>query len=277
MEIIAKSVGKTIYKDGDKRIKVFDENYSKSGILNEALNQARIEETALNIPKILEVKMIEGKWALVMENVEGMIKSIDGYSPISIIVQDFLNLGYNVKYQLFNTADYGVPQTRKRVIIMGVRKDLKAEPCFPEPFLSDANWVTAREAIEDLWTEMDSGTVPNHTSADYSKAKFQEKGQGNKQIEADKPSVTIRAEHHGNIEGHYRSLKPEEPNNKDYWRRLSVRECARLQSFPDSFVFPCKSSSAYRQIGNAVPPVFAWRVAESILDILESANCAGQK
>ena len=71
MEIIAKSVGKTIYKDGDKRIKVFDENYSKSGILNEALNQARIEETALNIPKILEVKMIEGKWALVMENVEG--------------------------------------------------------------------------------------------------------------------------------------------------------------------------------------------------------------
>ncbi len=71
MEIIAKSVGKTIYKDGDKRIKVFDENYSKSGILNEALNQARIEETALNIPKILEVKMIDGKWALVMENVEG--------------------------------------------------------------------------------------------------------------------------------------------------------------------------------------------------------------
>ncbi len=71
MEIIAKSVGKTIYKDGDKRIKVFDENYSKSGILNEALNQARIEETALNIPKILEVKMIDGKWALVMENVQG--------------------------------------------------------------------------------------------------------------------------------------------------------------------------------------------------------------
>ncbi len=71
MEIIAKSVGKTIYKDGDKRIKVFDENYSKSGILNEALNQARIEETALNIPKILEVKMIDGKWALVMEYVQG--------------------------------------------------------------------------------------------------------------------------------------------------------------------------------------------------------------
>ncbi len=71
MEIIAKSVGKTIYKDGDKRIKIFDENYSKSGILNEALNQARIEETGLNIPKILEVKMIDGKWAIVTEFVEG--------------------------------------------------------------------------------------------------------------------------------------------------------------------------------------------------------------
>ena len=71
MEIISKSVGKTIYKDGDKRIKIFDENYSKSGILNEALNQARIEETGLNIPKILEVKMIDGKWALVTEFVEG--------------------------------------------------------------------------------------------------------------------------------------------------------------------------------------------------------------
>lgn len=71
MEIIAKSVGKTIFRDGDKRIKIFDENYSKSGILNEALNQARIEETALNIPKILEVKMIDGKWAIVTEYVEG--------------------------------------------------------------------------------------------------------------------------------------------------------------------------------------------------------------
>ncbi|MBO5089833.1 MAG: phosphotransferase [Clostridia bacterium] len=71
MEIIAKSIGKTIYKDGNKRIKVFDEHYSKSGILNEALNQARIEETGLNIPKILEVKMIDGKWAIVTEYVEG--------------------------------------------------------------------------------------------------------------------------------------------------------------------------------------------------------------
>ncbi len=69
--IVAKRIGKTVYRDGDKCIKVFDENYSKSGILNEALNQARIEETTLNIPKILEVAMIDGKWAMVTEFIEG--------------------------------------------------------------------------------------------------------------------------------------------------------------------------------------------------------------
>lgn len=69
--IIAKRTGKTVYRDGDRCIKVFDHNYSKSGILNEALNQARIEETGLNIPKILEVTMIDGKWAIVTEFIEG--------------------------------------------------------------------------------------------------------------------------------------------------------------------------------------------------------------
>ena len=69
--IIAVRPGKTVYRDGDKCIKVFEENYSKAGILNEALNQARIEETNLNIPKILEILMIDGKWAIVEEFIEG--------------------------------------------------------------------------------------------------------------------------------------------------------------------------------------------------------------
>lgn len=69
--IIAVRPGKTVYRDGDKCIKVFDENYSKAGILNEALNQARIEETNLNIPKILEITMIDGKWAIIEEFIEG--------------------------------------------------------------------------------------------------------------------------------------------------------------------------------------------------------------
>ena len=69
--VIALRPGKTVYRDGDKCIKVFDENYSKAGILNEALNQARIEETNLNIPKIIEVTSIDGKWAIIEEFIEG--------------------------------------------------------------------------------------------------------------------------------------------------------------------------------------------------------------
>lgn len=69
--IIATRKHKTVYRDGDKTIKVFDADYSKADILNEALNQARIEETALNIPKILGVNMVDGKWAIVYEHIEG--------------------------------------------------------------------------------------------------------------------------------------------------------------------------------------------------------------
>ena len=70
-KVIAERGKKTIYRDGDKCIKVFSEDYSKSDILNEALNQARIEETGLNIPKLYEVTVVEGKWAIVSEFIEG--------------------------------------------------------------------------------------------------------------------------------------------------------------------------------------------------------------
>ena len=74
-KIIAVRTDKTVYRDGDLAIKVFDENYSKANILNEALNHARVEETALNIPKLIEVGMVEGKWAIVTEFIEG--KTLD--------------------------------------------------------------------------------------------------------------------------------------------------------------------------------------------------------
>ena len=69
--VIAVRNDKTIYRDGEKCVKVFNTDYSKADVLNEALNQARIEETGLNIPKILEVTMIDGKWAIVSEFIKG--------------------------------------------------------------------------------------------------------------------------------------------------------------------------------------------------------------
>ena len=68
---IAVRTGKTVYRDGDKTIKVFDEDYKKSDVLNEALNQARVEETGLNIPKVIEVTKVDGKWAIVTEYIKG--------------------------------------------------------------------------------------------------------------------------------------------------------------------------------------------------------------
>ena len=71
MEVIAERKTKTVYRDNDKTIKLFVENYSKSNILNEALNQTRVEETELNVPKLLEVTKIENRWALISEYIEG--------------------------------------------------------------------------------------------------------------------------------------------------------------------------------------------------------------
>lgn len=70
-KVIATRDNKTIYRDGDRRVKLFSEGYSKSDVLNEALNQARVEETGINVPKVLEVTTIDGRWAIVSEYVEG--------------------------------------------------------------------------------------------------------------------------------------------------------------------------------------------------------------
>ena len=216
--------------------------------------------------------------AFVAENVDGIRKNKENEekSALDIIIKDFESAGYNVQYKALNAANYGVPQNRVRIIIVGIRNDLDLKMKYPnETFGNDIKpFRTAEEAIDDLWNMIDKTSISNHTSKDYSKAKFYpgKKLQGNNRIAANKPSPTIRAEHHGNIEGHYRSNNPNDINDVTGWRRLSVRECARLQSFPDNFIFPCSSSSAYKQVGNAVPPILAWNVANALYDTLNQKN-----
>lgn len=183
----------------------------------------------------------------VAENVRGLL-TMNGGEAIQIIVKDFEKLGYHVVYKLLTAADYGVPQTRERVIIVGTRKDKLPPFEHPNPILDEKNWVNLKQAIGDL-EKIEEGKAPNHY---WSKAK-KNKGQGNNAVSADKPGPTMRTEHHGNIEYHW--------NEK---RRLSAREAARIQSFPDDFIFYPSTSSAYKQIGNAVPPVLAWHVAAAI-------------
>lgn len=185
------------------------------------------------------------------ENVKGLL-TINNGGAIQQIVSNFEQLGYNTSYKLLHTAYFGVPQNRERVVIIGTRKDLLPEFNFqnlPSPSNSP---ITLGEAIGDL-ENLKEGTTPNHF---WSKAK-KNKGQGNSAVSKDQPGPTMRAEHHGNIEFHW--------NEK---RRLSAREAARIQSFPDEMTFYPSTSSAYKQIGNAVPPLFAWHLAKAIEDFL---------
>ncbi len=183
----------------------------------------------------------------VAENVRGLLTMNKG-DAINTIVKDFGKLGYHIVYKLLKAADYGVPQTRERVIIVGTRKDLLPPFSHPEPILSEKSWVSLKEAIGDL-EKAKEGSLPNHH---WSRAK-KNKGQGNSTVNPGKPGPTMRSEHHGNIEWHW--------NKK---RRLSAREAARIQSFPDDFIFYPSTSAAYKQIGNAVPPVLAWHIASAI-------------
>lgn len=212
--------------------------------------------------------------AFVAENVDGIRKTkgnTSNTSALDTIVKDFSDIGYNVVYQVLNASHYGVAQNRIRVIIVGIRKDINKKMYYPKPLfgkLSDDNnpVITSKQAIDDLWELLDNNNINSHSKNHYSKAKFypNKKLQGNCKINANKPAPTIRAEHHGNIEAHYRSTNEQNPDDMQYWRRLTVRECARLQSFPDNFIFPTSTSSSYVQVGNAVPPTMAWHIANAL-------------
>lgn len=213
--------------------------------------------------------------AFVAENVDGIRRSNKGddTSALDIILEDFKAMGYNVVYKPLNAANYGVPQNRIRVIIVGIRKDINKNMTYPISEYGVGKkypLMTAKEAIDDLWNQIGITKILNHTERDYSKAKFYpgKKLQGNNRIKANRPSPTIRSEHHGNIEGHYWTLDENNQDDVTQWRRLSVRECARMQTFPDDFEFPCAASDAYKQIGNAVPPVLAWNIARALYESL---------
>lgn len=186
----------------------------------------------------------------VAENVKGLLMKTRKGS-LDRILEDFGALGYDVSYQLYHAADYGVPQSRERVIIVGTHRDLpKFQP--PAPVRDREQWLTARDAIDDL-----AGLAWDDDFSHIWSEAQRSSEQGNRRLDAGKPGYTIRAECHGNIQFHY-----------ELPRRISMREAARIQSFPDTFIFDAKLRETERQVGNAVPPVFAWHVARSVLDVL---------
>ena len=208
----------------------------------------------------------------IAENVKGIINLRNAVETIKMDFQETGKHGYHVTHHLVNAADYGVPQTRERVIFVGVRRDMDPRKTIVNNYFppdqthtceeDGQKWVTAKEAIHDL---LGKPNLPNQHQ--YSKARnYGEHCQGNRPIPKDYPSITIRAEHHGNIEFHY---------DESVSRRLTIRECARLQSFPDNYVFHCSQSKAYKLIGDAVPPVLGWHVAQSVAKLLAALEKNG--
>ena len=203
------------------------------------LYKAMVEAVSRVKPRLFVAENVKG--LLMRHNQEGLHK----------VMSDFESLGYRVAYKLYQAADYGVPQTRERVLITGALPETRPIR-EPQPTHTKAQYVTASQAIGDL-VEMDEDSDFNHV---WSKAN-RSPDQGDRRLKPDRPGYTIRAECHGNIQWHY-----------DLPRRISMREAARIQSFPDDFRFFAGLRESERQIGNAVPPVLAWHVANSVADSL---------
>lgn len=233
--------------------------------------------------------------ALVIENVTGMATLYDGQIKAEIIKR-FTNLGYNIKSQILCAADYGVPQIRKRLIFVGLRKDL-GEFVFPAPVVEKNEYVTCKDALSDLpslekelGAEISEYIMPpqsdyqkkmrgdcnvlyNHVATAHTQmvkdtialvpegGNYKDLppgvGESRKFNEAwtryhsEKPSKTIDTGHRNHF--HYK-----------YNRVPTIRENARLQSFPDSFVFLGTKTQQNRQVGNAVPPLLGYYLGMEI-------------
>ncbi len=265
-------------------------------------NRGKLYKWMLEVIEILQPKIF------IAENVKGLIYL---ESIMKVLKNDFEKLsenGYFVHLALLNAAEYGIPQTRERIFFIGIKKSalkknayklfeeniIPNDLClFPAPthyIDNDTNpittpyllpAVTARQAFFGLKEPEDENS--DLAQRYYSKASRLSRSQGQNEIRLDAPGHTIRANHNGNIEfrrivnGEYR----DEIAKGMRERRLTVRECARIQSFPDDYkfvirdnlrkdAFKLSASAAYTHIGNAVPPLMAYHLARRLEEIWDS-------
>ncbi len=206
----------------------------------------------------------------VAENVQGLLTM---HHALQQILADFTAVGYHVRHQLVKCEEYGIPQTRWRVLIFGIRIDRATAYGIVE----DTDWHCLTEnklqcSLRPFFAHL---LEPDQTNDDaqkvFSKAARLLKGQGQKEVQLDRFAPTMRAEHHGNIEFRrlHGGIHTDEAALPE--RRLTVREAALIQTFPPD----CRlteqnkpTGKAYKPIGNAVPPLLAYIVARKVLQIL---------
>ncbi len=213
------------------------------------------------------VKLVEIKqpYIFIAENVKGILTLGEG-TIIEAIIEDFSSRGYNVFPTLVNAADYGVPQDRWRVIMVGIRKDLDIDKYeFPKPLNKK---VTLAEALKD---------IPKPKLSDICQGAFSSRYMSrNRKRQWNDVSYTIPAM------SKQVTLHPSSPDMKkigdDCWvfgdneetRRFSWQEAAAIQTFPKGMMFIGNLTSKYKQIGNAVPVKLAEVIAKDVRGILET-------
>ncbi|MGJ1496573.1 DNA cytosine methyltransferase [Sphingobacterium spiritivorum] len=210
----------------------------------------------------------------VMENVSGMLTMQKG-KVLEIILNELENQGYNVKYKILNSKDFGAPQSRRRVILVGVRKDITINYKYPEVLYNDSNYVTVGKVL--LENPMPKG-VKNHdigklTELNLRRLQYIPEGGSMK-------NCPLELQNNSDLKRAMRRLNSNDVsytivhNNCDHYyhpienRRITIREMARLQGYPDSFEFIGSKSEQSRQVGNSVPIKLAEAIAQSVSYLL---------
>lgn len=203
------------------------------------------------------------------ENVKGLLSMGEG-AVLTAIVEEFASCGYLVLFRLLNAKNYGVPQDRERLILVGIRQDLFNKPFeFPEP----ENEILNLSFL---------ATLPSASPDEICEESFSSRYMSrNRKRKFDEVSFTIPAT------AKQVPLHPSSDDmkkvGKDVWefgkfyRRLSYKEAALIQSFPADFQFTGNLNSKYQQIGNAVPPELAFRIAKKIYEYIEDLEEKNEK
>lgn len=220
-------------------------------------DRANLYKQMVRIAKDKQPKVI------IAENVKGLMTLHNG-EIFNKVKNAFQRAGYTLTYKLVNAADYGVPQKRERMIMVGFRKDLNISFEFPEKTNAD-NWVPLSVAVHQLAIPEQKYYFSQKAVEGMKNAKpNMKRGLWQK---LDEPCLTVTS-HLAKV-----SLNSRDPvllvdPETELYRRFTPREAARIQSFPDSFEFAGTETDAYRQIGNAVPPVLFWHIANQVADQL---------
>lgn len=205
--------------------------------------------------------------AFIGENVKGLA-SIHKGDVLKKVLETFSDAGYNVVYKILNAADYGVPQKRERIVIVGIRKDFNAFYRFPAKAVE--KWVALKSVLQNKNEVLPKYHFSKRAIVGLKKAnKAFNKGRAQN---LEQPCNTINA-HLAKV-----SLNGTDPvlsTGTNSYRRFTPLEASRIQSFPDNFKFVGTDLNAYRQIGNAVPPVLMWHVFNYL--VIQLKECQSKK